>query len=104
MTFIEHHDRIGPIGRLCIDFGANDTVYVGTGVLIRLKDDILGVLTTAHNFVQKKMAPNGEVKIIQAVDVEFYLGLDGSDNYTYKFHIYNFFVHPGYIRDAKSSS
>jgi hypothetical protein len=104
MTFIEHHDRIGPIGRLCIDFGANDTVYVGTGVLIRLKDDILGVLTTAHNFVQKKMAPNGEVKIIQAVDVEFYLGLDGSDNYTHKFHIYNFFVHPGYIRDAKSSS
>lgn len=81
-----------------MDFGSNDNINVGTGSLIRIKNEILGVITTAHSFVQKRRTSNGELKIKQAVDIEFYIGLDGNENYLYKFHIYNFFVHPEYVK------
>jgi hypothetical protein len=43
------------------------------------------------------------VKINQAIDVEFLIGLDESNNYAYKFQIYNYFIHPGYLKNYNSS-
>lgn len=102
-NFIENDPKIGCIGRLWVDFGANDMIFVGTGALIRLRNDILGVLTTAHNLIQKRTISSGEVKLKQAVEIEFFIGLDGDDNYMHKFHIYNFFVHPGYVQQDDNS-
>lgn len=71
---------------------------------MKLEKNVLGVITTAHNFVKKTLTEAGELRLTQAVDVEFYLGLNGPDNYTYKFHIYNFFVHPEFIRHYTTPS
>ena len=65
------------VGMLMIDFGVNNTIFIATGSMIRLKDNILGVLTAAHNFVQKRMTSKGVMRADQAVDIEFFVGLDG---------------------------